>query len=62
VREASGVRLEQAVELFRTRSDKSWSLTDCLSFVVMQEEQLSDALTPDHHFTQAGFRALLIEE
>jgi predicted nucleic acid-binding protein len=62
VREASGVRLEQAVELFRTRSDKSWSLTDCLSFVVMQEEQLSDALTPDHHFRQAGFRALLIEE
>jgi uncharacterized protein len=61
VREAAGERLEQSVELFRMRSDKSWSLTDCLSFVVMREEQLLDALTPDHHFAQAGFRALLID-
>lgn len=61
VREAAGPRLQQAVELFRERSDKSWSLTDCLSFVVVEEEKLTDALTADHHFNQAGFRALLIE-
>jgi hypothetical protein len=33
--EASGARMEQAIELFRARGDKAWSLTDCLSFVVM---------------------------
>lgn len=59
--EATGARLEQAVELFRERSDKAWSLTDCLSFVVMSEEQLVDALSADHHFKQAGFRAMLLE-
>jgi predicted nucleic acid-binding protein len=62
VREAAGPRLDQAVELFRERSDKAWSLTDCLSFVVMRDEQLVDALTADHHFIQAGYRALLIED
>jgi len=41
------------------RPDKDWSLTDCISFVVMEERGLSDALTADHHFEQAGFRALL---
>ncbi len=46
-------------ELFRSRPDKPWSLTDYFSFVVMQSEGLTDALTADHHFTQAGFNALL---
>jgi uncharacterized protein len=59
--EASGTRLDRAVELFRQRPDKAWSLTDCLSFEVMLDEQLVDALSTDHHFVQAGFRALLIE-
>lgn len=58
--EAAGSRLAQAVELFRDRADQSWSLTDCLSFVVMNEQQLSDALSADHHFQQAGFRAMLL--
>jgi len=49
----------RGLELYRTRSDKAWSLTDCISFVVMQEHDLSDALTADVHFEQAGFRALL---
>jgi predicted nucleic acid-binding protein len=57
---AAGTRIDQAVELFRQRTDKAWILTDCLSFVVMNEEQLVDALTTDHHFAQAGFRALLL--
>ncbi len=41
------------------RPDKDWSLTDCISFVVMEEHGITDALTGDHHFEQAGFRALL---
>jgi uncharacterized protein len=42
-----------------SRPDKEWSLTDCISFVVMQECGLIEALTADHHFEQAGFVALL---
>ena len=51
--------LEQAIDLYRRRPDKSWSLTDCTSFVVMAAEGISGALTADHHFEQAGFKALL---
>jgi len=43
----------------RERSDKNWSLTDCISFVVMEDEGLRGALTGDQHFEQAGFKALL---
>ena len=43
------------LELFAGRSDKEWSLTDCISFVVMKDEELREALTGDHHFAQAGF-------
>lgn len=50
---------EEGVRLFADRHDKHWSLTDCISFVVMQRESLTDALTADHHFEQAGLRALL---
>lgn len=45
--------------LYDTRPDKRWSLTDCISFVVMRERAITDALTADHHFEQAGFVALL---
>jgi predicted nucleic acid-binding protein len=45
--------------LYAEREDKEWSLTDCISFVVMSDAELSDALTQDHHFEQAGFTALL---
>jgi hypothetical protein len=48
-------------DLFEARPDKEWSLTDCISFVVMEREQLTEALTGDHHFEQAGFTALLKE-
>ena len=48
-----------AFALYRGRLDKEWSFTDCISFVVMKRETLRDALTEDHHFEQAGFRAVL---
>ncbi len=48
----------RALALFAERADKAWSLTDCTSFVVMQEHGLEAALTADQHFEQAGFRRL----
>ena len=44
--------------LFASRPDKAWHLTDCISFAVMTQRGLSEALTADHHFEQAGFRAV----
>ncbi len=52
----------QAMDLFRNRPDKEWGLVDCVSFIVMQERGLTEALTPDKHYQQAGFRALLRDE
>jgi predicted nucleic acid-binding protein len=46
---ASPELFQRGVELFRARSDKEWSLTDCISFVVMAEKGLSEALTGDRH-------------
>jgi predicted nucleic acid-binding protein len=51
-----------ALELFRKRPDKDWGLIDCVSFIVMKERELTEALTTDEHFEQAGFRALLRSE
>jgi uncharacterized protein len=51
--------LSEGVQLFRHRRDKTWPLTDCISFVVMEDEGMRDALTGDQHFEQAGFTALL---
>lgn len=50
---------ERGMELYSQRPDKDWSLTDCISFTVMAKEGLTDALTADHHFEQAGYRVLL---
>ena len=49
----------RGVDLFEQRPDKAWSLVDCLSFLVMRQEEISAALTGDKHFEQAGFIALL---
>jgi uncharacterized protein len=51
--------LQRGLDLFANRPDKNWSLTDCISFVVMQNEGLTQALTGDGHFEQVGFKALL---
>jgi uncharacterized protein len=51
----------RAFKLFRSRSDKEWSLTDCLSFVVMRQCGVQAALAADIHFQQAGFKTLLLE-
>ena len=53
---------EEALELYKKRTDKRWGLTDCTSFIVMQRYGVVDALTTDEHFQQAGFRALLRED
>jgi uncharacterized protein len=50
---------QRGTEFFSARPDKEWSLTDCISFVAMNERNITDALTSDHHFEQAGFRILL---
>jgi len=51
--------LHQGLVRFREREDKDWSLTDCISFVLMEQRRVSRALTTDHHFEQAGFERLL---
>jgi len=56
---ASEEVFEGGFRLFRSRADKDWSLTDCISFVVMRDRGLTDALTGDRHFEQAGFKLLL---
>lgn len=50
---------DEALDLYSRRHDKSWSLTDCSSFVSMSRYNLTRALTADHHFEQAGFVPLL---
>ena len=50
---------EMGLELYSKYGDKGWTLTDCISFVAMKEEGLSEALTGDLHFEEAGFKALL---
>ena len=56
---AAATLFRNGLALFHARPDKDWSLTDCISFVVMQEHGIREALTADHHFDQAGFVALL---
>ncbi len=45
--------------LFLKHIDHDWSFTDCVSFRVMKKLRLSEALTKDEHFEEAGFTALL---
>jgi predicted nucleic acid-binding protein len=52
-------QFESALRRYKQAADKSWSLTDCASFQVMEAEQMQAALTHDLHFAQAGFETLL---
>ena len=56
-----GALFQSAFELYRTHKDQSWGMTDCISFVVMRERGIVDALTNDKDFRQAGFNALMRE-
>lgn len=58
---ASSELFIQALRLFEHRDDKGWGMTDCSSFVVMADHGLTDALTIDDHFRQAGFNPLLLD-
>lgn len=49
----------QSITFYRSRMDKSWGLTDCSSFVIMERLGIGAALTADKHFEQAGFERLL---
>lgn len=59
---ASTQLFQAGVQLHARRSDKEWSLTDCISFSVMETHGVSRALAHDHHFEQAGFESLLRNE
>ncbi len=64
--ETEVIRLDEslfnkAFELYKIHADKTWGLVDCVSFVVMKEHNIKDALTCDKHFVQAGFRALMLD-
>lgn len=57
--DSSAELFRRGLELYGDRPDQEWSLTDCISFVVMKDRHIKEALTGDHHFEQAGFVALL---
>jgi len=50
---------EKALERYLARPDKAWSMTDCASFIIMEEQALTEAFAHDIHFEQAGFQALM---
>jgi len=54
--------IKEGWELFKNRMDKGWSLTDCISFMVMKNMGVSKAITSDHHFEQAGFSILIKDQ
>jgi len=56
---AAEMSFERGLRLYAERLDKAWSVTDCVSFVMMRERRIHEALTTDHHFEQAGFAILL---
>lgn len=57
----TSLQFQSTINRYASRLDKDWGATDCASFILMEEKGISEALTSDHHFTQAGFTILLKE-
>ena len=55
----TSMQFRSAIQYFKQMDDKEWGLTDCASFQIMRDRGLDEALTDDHHFEQAGFKALM---
>ncbi|ARV61915.1 nucleic acid-binding protein [Nostocales cyanobacterium HT-58-2] len=55
----TSVQFQSALTLYEQRPDKEWSQTDCVSFKIMEEEIIFEALAYDKHFVQAGYTALM---
>ena len=53
------LRIPRALERYKERANRGYSLTDCNSMLVMEDQGIKDVLTHDEHFQQAGFQALL---
>jgi predicted nucleic acid-binding protein len=49
----------EAMKLLIDRQDKTYSLCDAVSFVLMRQRGMTEALTTDRHFEQEGFVRLL---
>jgi predicted nucleic acid-binding protein len=58
----TSLQFQNALELYKERSDKEWSLTDCASILIMKEMGITAVLTHDTHFRQAGFTPVLRDE
>jgi uncharacterized protein len=52
-------QFQMAFNLYKQRPDKAWSQTDCVSFIIMEEYKITEALAYDKHFAQAGFTPLM---
>lgn len=58
----TSIQFKEALNLYKSRPDKDWSLTDCASIQILQEKGVVDTLSYDKHFIQAGFTSMLREE
>ncbi|MGA2031882.1 MAG: PIN domain-containing protein [Thermoguttaceae bacterium] len=52
--------MQDSIDLFKARDDKTWSFTDCISFEIMRRRAIALALSADHHFRQAGFQTAFV--
>jgi uncharacterized protein len=57
----TSIQFQNALKFYKTREDKDWSLTDCASILAMQDGKITEILSYDKHFAQAGFMPLLRE-
>jgi len=58
----TSAQFQRAVTLYQQREDKHWTLTDCASILIMQDVGITEVLSHDRHFVQAGFKALLRDD